>query len=53
MMAAQKEQIENWSKGKHFNRKKAKRDMNKLMRRQAKATPEDAPEKKSFKGWSY
>jgi len=52
-MAAQKEQTENWAKGKHFNRRKAKRDMNKLLRRQAKASPEDAPKKKAYKGWTY
>lgn len=52
-MAAQKEQIENWSKGKHFNSKKAKRDMSKLLRREAKAKQEDATTKKRFSGYTF
>ena len=52
-MAAQKEQIENWAKGKHWNSKKAKRDMNKVIRRKAKEDPESAPQKKPFSGYSY
>ena len=52
-MAAQREQIENYAKGKHFARRKAKRDMNRLLRRQAKTEGDDAPKKKAYKGWTY
>ena len=52
-MAAEKEQIDNWAKGKHFNRRRAKRDMSKLLRRQSKETLEDAPKKKAYNGYTY
>jgi hypothetical protein len=52
-MAHEKEQIENWAKGKHFNRKRAKRDMHKLRRQSERRDIEDAMTKNRYRGWSY
>ncbi len=51
-MAANKEQIENWAKGSHWNSKKAKRDMSKLKRRQAKKKLDEADKRNRYKGWT-
>lgn len=52
-MALSKEKIDNWAKGKHFNRKKTKRDMSKIRRQAERRDPENAPKKNRYSGWTY